>query len=183
MGLAPYTGAHYGRPPPAFNQSIPGRPRTDQPPGPTANSSTVNSPVTTRRPDDFPHRPRLRAALLALVGAASIAAAAGLLWAWLNPDRLAQTRAVHLLALLGLFVLPSATLAFDTIDRRRRARAVPSAAPDETHLATRPASRRRLKRRRHAPSQSGPPKGAPSPAHAHQHRRRARVRGGPPQTL
>ena len=114
-----------------------------------------------------------------LVGAASLAAAAGLLWAWLNPDRLAQTRAVHLLALLGLFVLPSVTIAFDTLDRRRRARVAPvelNARPDAP-------SRRRVRRRRHAPALKHAPKGAPSPVHAHQHRRRARVRGGPPQTL
>lgn len=56
--------------------------------------------------------------VLSGIGGACLAVGGALLWVWLDPDRLAHATPLHLYGLLGLFVLPSATMALHTLDRR-----------------------------------------------------------------
>ena len=81
-----------------------------------------------------------------------------LLWVWLNPDRLSSTTPLHLFGLLGLFVLPSATMAFLTIERRNE-----PAEPDPG--AVRHAPREHTPRHRHARMAT-----RQRPAHVRRHR-------------
>jgi len=62
----------------------------------------------------------LRVASMMLVAALCVTFGAVVLWTWLNPSVLASARTVHLLALLGLFLLPIGVMATDRIDRRHR---------------------------------------------------------------
>ena len=71
--------------------------------------------------------------MLILVSLASVLAAGGALWAWISPETIGLARTSHLLGLLGLFVLPVATLAAMEHDRRRRGH---EHADDETPRTT-----------------------------------------------
>lgn len=63
---------------------------------------------------------------LAIVCLGSIAAAGAALWTFLSPETIPLTTTGRLIALLGLFVLPVATLALSELDRRREPRHPPT---------------------------------------------------------
>ncbi len=56
---------------------------------------------------------------LTIVCLGSIAAAGAALWTFLSPETIPLTTTGRLIALLGLFILPVATLALSELDRRR----------------------------------------------------------------
>lgn len=66
---------------------------------------------------------------LAIVCLGSIAAAGAALWTFLSPETIPLTTTGRLIALLGLFVLPVATLALSELDRRRHPALFDPAAP------------------------------------------------------
>jgi hypothetical protein len=96
-------------------------------------------------------RRRLLGALTAGVAVACFVAGGAALWLWFDPARLAETTPWRLLGLLGLFVLPAATIAFQAIDRRDRSRA--NADTDSSRVAhPSPRVRRHPQGRRPSPA-------------------------------
>jgi len=85
-----------------------------------------------------------------VIAGACVAVGGALLWAWLDPVSLGASRPAHLVALLGLFTLPSATMALWTMDERRRGRAgawTPAAGSAAARSARRHPARGRVARR------------------------------------
>ncbi|MGD9692136.1 MAG: hypothetical protein AB7G17_11925 [Phycisphaerales bacterium] len=62
---------------------------------------------------------------LTIVCLGSIAAAGAALWTFLSPETIPLTTTGRLVALLGLFILPVATLALSELDRRHAPHALP----------------------------------------------------------
>ncbi len=63
-------------------------------------------------------RSRALTGLIVAIGFACFVAGGAALWLWFDPARLAQATPWRLLGLLGLFVLPAATIVFQSLDRR-----------------------------------------------------------------
>jgi len=90
-------------------------------------------------------------AAVVAIAVASFAAGGAALWLWFDPARLAQATPWRLLGLLGLFVLPAATVVFHTLDRR----AVENEDDDEVAPlaeASKPAVRRHVGAHRSRPT-------------------------------
>ena len=60
----------------------------------------------------------LRRGTLCVIAGACLGFGGLLLWAWLDPVTLGASQPLHLLMLLGLFLLPSSTMAFLSLDQR-----------------------------------------------------------------
>ncbi len=94
-------------------------------------------------------RRRTLTALVAIIALATVCAAAAALWLWLDPARLAQAGPARLLALLGLFILPAATVVFQTLDDR--AQAETTTADEDHNETTLPPARRHTPRAKRTP--------------------------------
>ena len=104
------------------------------------------------------YNPGLATGLIVAIGFACFVAGGAALWLWFDPARLAQATPWRLLGLLGLFVLPAATIVFQSLDKRATRRNAAGDPTDddrparETHAAPAPVIRRHASAQRTRPA-------------------------------
>lgn len=102
-------------------------------------------------------RKRVLTALTGGVALTCFVAAGAALWLWFTPARFAETPPLRLFGLLGLFVLPAATIAFQALDRRdARATSTEVVASPERTIHPAPRVRRHDQPGRRRPASASP---------------------------